>query len=172
VDTRQPVSRQYEAAYLDYYHYPYYWGGSGLWGTEPYPWNLAGMPVTGQVERPRFVPGHNHLRSMSEVNGYHVRALDGEIGHVDDFLFDADTWAIRYLLVDTSNFIGGRHVLIATDWVRRVDWNELSVHVDAEKETIKESPEYDPDRSPDSEYEERLYRHYGRAGRTERTGRD
>lgn len=32
IDTRKPVSRQHEASYADYYDYPYYWGGAGLWG--------------------------------------------------------------------------------------------------------------------------------------------
>ncbi|MBK9444229.1 MAG: PRC-barrel domain-containing protein [Comamonadaceae bacterium] len=32
VDTQKPVSRQHEMAYADYYGYPYYWDGSGLWG--------------------------------------------------------------------------------------------------------------------------------------------
>ena len=38
--------------------------------------------------------------------GFHVEATDGGIGHVDDFLVD-QTWNVRYLVVDTSNWIGG-----------------------------------------------------------------
>ena len=40
-------------------------------------------------------------------------ALDGEIGHVSDFLVDEGTWTVRYLVIDTSNWIGGRSVLIS-----------------------------------------------------------
>jgi len=34
---------------------------------------------------------------------YHIHATDGDIGHVRSFLVDEETWAIRYIIVDTSN---------------------------------------------------------------------
>ena len=37
IDTDKPVSRQHEMQHLGYFGYPYYWGGSGLWGADPYP---------------------------------------------------------------------------------------------------------------------------------------
>jgi hypothetical protein len=47
-------------------------------------------------------PEDCHLRSCSAVMGYHLHAKDGDVGHVDDFLVDDRTWAIRYLVVNTS----------------------------------------------------------------------
>lgn len=45
-----------------------------------------------------------HLRSTNAVRGYEIQALDDEIGHVEDFVIDDETWAIRYLVVATRNW--------------------------------------------------------------------
>ena len=81
---------------------------------------------------------------------------------MDDFLVDDASWAVRYLLADTSNFIGGTWVLIAPDWARMVDWNALTVNVDMNKEQVKNSPEYDPKKPLDRNLETRLYDYYHR----------
>jgi hypothetical protein len=49
-----------------------------------------------------------HLRSTHQVTDYHIQAKDGEIGHVEDFIIDDETWAIRYLIVDTRNWWPGK----------------------------------------------------------------
>ncbi len=161
-DLRQPISRRYEAGYASYYHYPAYWGGAGLWGPEDSPGELAGARTAAAFDAARFSEQDRHLKRVSEVLGFHIRALDGEIGHIDDFLADTDTWAIRYLLADTSNFIGGTWVLISPEWVRQVDWNGLMVNVDMNKEQVRNSPQYDPDKPIPREYETRLYEYYHR----------
>jgi hypothetical protein len=48
-----------------------------------------------------------HLRSTSDVIGHSIQALDGEIGHIEDFVVDDETWVIRYLVVDTKNWCRG-----------------------------------------------------------------
>jgi hypothetical protein len=90
------------------------------------------------------------------VEGYHIHAQDGEIGHVEDFLVDDQSWTIRYLLVDTSNWFGGRTVLIAPEWASRTDWASQQVHVDVTREDVKGSPEYDPGAQIDRVYEDRV----------------
>ena len=45
-----------------------------------------------------------HLRSANKVTGYHIEATDGDIGHVEDFIIDGETWEIRYMVVDTQNW--------------------------------------------------------------------
>lgn len=57
-----------------------------------------------QAERTAAERGDTHLRSALEVSGYVIRALDGDLGHVEDVLFDDVNWATRYLVVDTSNW--------------------------------------------------------------------
>src|ERR1700685_3921508 len=65
-----------------------------------------------------------HLRSVVEVMGYHIHALDGDLGHVENFMFDNDDWSLRYFVVDTSNWWFGKRVLIAMQAVRGMDWGE------------------------------------------------
>ena len=99
---------------------------------------------------------HSPRVDCYEVACYDIDAQNGEIGHVEDFLVDDQAWSIRYLLVDTSNWIGGRTVLIAPEWARRIDWARQRVHVDVTREAVKDSPEYDPGAEIDRAYEERL----------------
>lgn len=93
--------------------------------------------------------------------GYHIAGTDGDIGHVEDFLLDEATWAIRYLLVDTSNWWFGTRVLVSSDWVTDVDWNESRLHVELTRERIKASPPYDPTGPIPRDYEVRLHNQYG-----------
>jgi len=58
------------------------------------------------------------LHKTSYLHGFHLVATDGEIGHIDDFLLDAN-WTVRYLVVDTSNWIGGRSVLVSRPLLTR-----------------------------------------------------
>jgi hypothetical protein len=111
IDTHTPVSRAAEAAALSYYGYPFYWSGPALWGTAVSPGPIAAMPrpVSAPIAKDER---DTHLRSCREVSGYHIRARDGEIGHIDDFVIDGEIWRIDHLLVDTSNWIGGRSILL------------------------------------------------------------
>jgi len=68
-------------------------------------------------ERARHRNHDPHLRSCNAVTGYHMDATDGDIGGVSGFLVDDETWAIRYLIIDTSNWWIGRKVLIAPMWI-------------------------------------------------------
>jgi hypothetical protein len=102
------------------------------------------------------------------VTGYHIHARDGELGHVDDFIVDDETWAIRYMAIDTRNWWPGKHVLVAPQWIGAIDWDTSTVEVDLLRETIKQGPEYDP-AMLNREYETALYRHYGRPAYWERS---
>jgi PRC-barrel domain len=162
LDARQPISRRYEADYYNYYGYPVYWGGANLWGAGTQARELGRATPPASFDPSRFSEKEFHLKRVSEVLGFHIRALDGEVGHVDDFLVDDDSWAIRYLLADTSNFIGGKWVVVSPEWARGVDWNALTVNLDMSKEQVKQSPEYDPNRPLDRTYETRVYDYYHR----------
>jgi len=70
---------------------------------------------------------HSHLRSTHAVTGYHLQALDGEIGHVEDFIIDDENWTIRYLVVATKNWWPSEMVLVSPQWIERVSWDESKV---------------------------------------------
>jgi hypothetical protein len=108
-------------------------------------------------------PADIHLRSTSAVTGYHVSAADGEIGHVRDFIVDDETWAIRYLEVDTQNWWPGKKVLVSPQWINRVSWADSKVYVDLTRETIQNGPEWVESIPVTREYEHRLYDYYARS---------
>jgi uncharacterized protein YrrD len=168
IDTEKPVSRQHETTYYGYYGYTPYWAGSYLWGAYPYPY-LGTGPGLGAAELAREQRWNwaakeredPHLRSARAVTGYHLHATDGDIGHVADFLVDDQSWAIRYMIVDTTNWWPGKKVLVAPAWIKRVDWAQSKVHVTLTRAKIQTSPEYDPTRAVKRAYETRLHDHYG-----------
>ncbi len=45
-----------------------------------------------------------HLRSAEELEGYHIQASDGEIGHLESLVADHANWDIRYLRVEAGNW--------------------------------------------------------------------
>jgi hypothetical protein len=161
LDSDKPVSRQFEQAYYDHYGYPTYWGGPFSWG--PY---YSPMRDREQwKESSQSKKGWDlHLRSTSDATGHHIQTLNGEIGHVEDFIVDDETWAIRYIVVGTHNWRPGKKVLVATQWVERVSWDERKVFVNLNRQTIKESPEYTEESLLTRDYEIGLYGHYNRKG--------
>ena len=167
IDTHKPVSRQHEAVYMGYFGYPYYWLGPFLWGLASYPAGLAVQreavtEAKASQARAGKESADSHLRSTNEVTGYHIEAPDGEIGHVADFIVDDETWAIRYLEVDTRNWWPGKKVLVSPQWVDNVSWPDSKVYVGLSRETIKNGPEYIESMPISREYENRLYGYYGR----------
>ena len=177
IDSDKPVSRQHEMQTLGYYGYPSYWGGAGLWGDGLYPYTMlpdfAGFDVYtaerhreseayARAERERHRHDDPHLRSCKAVTGYHIHAADGDIGHVESLIVDEETWAIRYLVVNTSNWWVGHKVLIAPQWIKGVDWSDESVAVDLSRESIQNSPPYESAADLNRQREISLYEHYGR----------
>ena len=164
LNTDKPVSRQFEEGYYEYYGWPMYWGGPFMWGAYPsYPYIVRDRekwrePTQGEKA---WDP---HLRSTQDVSGYHIQAADGDIGHVEDFIIDDETWAIRYLIIDTRNWWPGKKVLVSPQWIERVSWSESKVFVNVSRETIKQSPEYTEESLLTRDYETGLHRHYNRQG--------
>lgn len=105
-----------------------------------------------------------HLRSCREVMKYHIHATDGDIGHVDGMLVDDQTWAIRYLIVNTSNWWLGHRLLIAPQWIEDVSWFDSKVSLKMNRKAIKDAPAYDPVGELDRFEETALYEHYGQRG--------
>ena len=161
--THKPVSRQFEETYHGYYGWPTYWSGPDMWGYYPL---IPNDPAQWHPYEPAAPKKHwdKHLRSTRDVKGHHIQAADGEIGHVDDFIIDDETWAIRYLVIDTWNWWPGKRVLISPRWIDRVSWDELKVFVDLTREAIKQAPEYTEGMPITTDYEAELHQHYHRPG--------
>ena len=141
IESHKPVSRQYEE---EYYGWPYYWQGGGLW-------SISGFPILELPAKPlpsESAPASNrhperadaHLRSTQSVNGYHLQASDGTSGHVCDFMMDARSWAIRQLVIKTGHRFSGKEVQIPTRSVDRISWDESKVFVNLTREAVEQSP--------------------------------
>ena len=91
---------------------------------------------------------------------YHVAALNGEIGEIEDFFIETDDWSIRYLGADTGNFLPGKHILISTLWLGPINWSHRTVGINLTREQIKNSPDYEKATEISREYETRLHKHY------------
>jgi hypothetical protein len=106
-----------------------------------------------------------HLQSAQDVIGYRIHAQDGEVGHLEDMIADDEMWAIRYGVVDTRNWWPGKKVLVATDWIKGLKWEETSVTIPfLSRDQIKNSPPYDPSALVNREFETHFYDYYGRPG--------
>lgn len=172
IDTHKPISRQQEAKYLSYYGYAHYWGGAGLLEGDLEPGLLmqaypgVSAPLSPSLEERRATPRQHdaggaahdaddpHLRSTSAMTGYHVHALDGDIGHVDGLLIDPHSWALRFLIVNTSNWWLGHRVMIATRLVRDIRWRDSEMSIALKREAIKGAHVYDESQpgAADGEY--------------------
>jgi len=124
-------------------------------------------PLSSSPEQPR----ESYLRSASEVQGYDIQAIDGSIGHVDDFIVEDIDWEVRYLVIDTSNWWFGKKVLVAPQWADQLSWEDKKVGIGLSQQAIKNSPEWDSTKNINREYEAQLYDHYKQPGYWERGSR-
>lgn len=158
-----PVSRRHELELLRYYAYPMYWGGPALWGVSATPYEAQARDQAEHGVPSYPVPeGDPHLRSAGAVHGYHLAAKDGEIGHVDEFIVDDQTWRIRYIIADTRKWLPGRKVVLAPRWAEAVDWASRRLVVDLTRAEVEAAPEYDPRAPVNLDYEPRRYDFHGR----------
>lgn len=127
IETHRPVSRQHEAEYYQYYGWPAYWQVEGMWSAIDVP--VATPPPASAPHH-----GHNqrddlHLRSMKAVAGYHLHALDGQIGTVRSFLVDGKTWAIRELVVEAGHWYAGKTIFLRPKDISRISYEDSAVFV-------------------------------------------
>ncbi len=169
IDTDKPVSRQHEIELYGYYPWTTYWGG-GLW---PGSMGTSGMmiestkPLAQAIHDEDNVPviendEDPYLRSTEKVTGYYIKATDGEIGDVEDFIINDETWKIEFMEVDTGDWFPGKKVLISPKLIRKINWETSSVIVNASEEQVKNSPEYVPDHELDDAYESNLANYYAK----------
>jgi hypothetical protein len=167
-NTDLPVSRQVEADVFRHYGAnPYWTSGFALES------NAIATPLVLPLFRNDTDPcagsgtdavpeeGDPDLRSTDAIIGYHIAATDGEIGHVDDFLVDDADWRLRYMTIDTKNWLPGRRVLLSPRQIKEIDWSDKIIRVDVDREKIKSAPLYDPKMSSDGPYNDRCHAYFG-----------
>jgi hypothetical protein len=172
LDSDRPISRQDETRIHTHYGWDPYWAAPMAGGPQPL-WGVHDRPGLAEAPSPRERPmqeraaadaesGDPHLRSANEVIGYYIEASDGDIGHVEDLLIEDEDWTIRYIVVDTRNWLPGRKVVVSPAWLERVSWDEQKIVLGLTRAQIESSPEYDGTVRLDRNYERTLHDHYGR----------
>lgn len=157
-----PVSEQNEIDLHRHYSWDPYWlAHTGQVGPMAFP-PAAPPESDSQTIPPVGSRGDPHLRSAKEVAGYHVAATDGDIGHIEDFILDGEEWIIRYVVVDTRNWLPGKKVLVSPEWFEAVSWADRKVFIDMDKDRVRNSPPYDANRPVNREDEGVLYDYHGR----------
>ncbi len=147
IDTDKPVSRQQEAELFNHYPWQNYWGGGfyagGVWGimspASTIDNNIANEPETND----KSSDDDPHLRSTDKVVGYNIHATDGDIGHVNDFIMDDQSWQLLFFVVDTHNWFGGKKVLIPVSDIKEVQWENSKVVIDMKMDAVKSSKLFD-----------------------------
>jgi hypothetical protein len=79
-------------------------------------------------------------------------------------LVDEETWAIRYLIVNTSNWWLGHEVHIAPQWIQDVIWPKTSISVNLTRQEVQDAPPYNSAEQSNREQELDIFKHYGRTG--------
>jgi hypothetical protein len=106
--------------------------------------------IWGYSAESQYTPGTN-------LTGYKVEATDGHIGKVDAATYDDGS---AYIVVNTTPWLIGKHVMLPAGTITRIDHNEQTIYIDRTKDQIKDAPEYDPRRN-DPDYHTALGGYYG-----------
>jgi hypothetical protein len=101
------------------------------------------------------------LRSVKQFYGDQLSSADGEIGHVKDFYFDDQSWAIRYVVVDTGTWLTERQVLISPHAFGRLRQFEKVLRVKLTRKQIEGSPSIESHKPVSRQFEEEYHRYYG-----------
>jgi len=126
------IDLQFKDAYKGFFGWPMYWLG---------PTDKDGYPLNNKVMALGDKAWDHHMRSARNVMGHHVQAVDGELGRIEDFVIDDETWMIRHLIVSTQNWLPGKEVLVSPQSIERVSWLASKVYISLTRDAIQHSPQ-------------------------------
>ncbi len=177
-DSEKTVSRQHEENLRQFYGWSPYWFASRdiypLAGIYMYPLYGASLSHEGgwrEDQLPPTVAGdvqtrvdqdkeqEVHLRSFNEVLNYSLRAIDGDIGELDDLLIESETWRITHIIADARKWWPGGQFVIDRGLVQDISWNDRNIVVSMTRDEVKDAPPYDRDRGI-SHSDEIILSHY------------
>ena len=99
------------------------------------------------------------LCDLKGLIGSPVVATDGEMGSVRTFLFDDQSWKVRYLVVDVGNWLKRRDVVLPITALEKPDWANKTCCAHLTKEQVRNSPDVDAE-MPVSRQQEIAMRDY------------
>jgi hypothetical protein len=101
------------------------------------------------------------LITAKTLRDYKLRGIDGDLGRLKEFYFDDHYWTIRYLVVDTGDWLGERPVLISPYALLSVNKEERYISIGLTKKRIENSPSWDSDKPVSRQFEEAYHGYYG-----------
>lgn len=166
VENHKPVSKQLENELMKYYAWPIdYSYGFGTVNTvemQLLQTRIIEAQKEKEIKSKETQKENKHLRSANEVIGYDIQATDGLIGHLEDFIIEDKSWIINYIIVDTRNLFPGPKVIVTPGWITKIDWTKHNVSLNLNKESIENSPLFDPSNPVNKALEIQEYDFYGK----------
>lgn len=129
-ETDQVIYRAYEKEYYDYYGWSAYW-------ENPNSDANAVSAMIGPAQMREIVPDRIHLRSVSSIAGFRLHANDGATGHVASFTIDTRRWTVGAIVVETGHWYAGKQILVLTESVERINYDDSAVFVRLSLEDIR-----------------------------------
>ncbi len=163
LEGRELIDRTYETNFHTHYGLNPYWTGPGVWGTSFTARELAAQQPVAMPEPEEDSKGEPEIYKAKDIIRYEFAAQDDSFGQVEDLLIEEDSYKVRYFVIDTRKFFGGKKVLISADWVENIDWIKAQIQTNVTKEQVENSPEYLPEIPLSREMEVDLYSYYNRA---------
>jgi hypothetical protein len=101
------------------------------------------------------------LRNLNDLKGFTIGARDGDIGRVRQFYFDDDTWTVRYLVVTTGSWLGGRAVLISPLFLAGgINDRREAIMTGLTRDQVRHCPPPDADKPVSRQYEQLYFKYY------------
>jgi hypothetical protein len=122
---------------------------------------MPGKLFCRAAARAIYMKNKTMLQSIKQLYGDKLGASDGEIGHVKDFYFEDQHWAVRYVVADTGSWLTGRQVLISPHAFGGLHQSGKLVLVNLTRKQIEGSPSIESHKPVSRQYEEEYYRYYG-----------
>jgi uncharacterized protein YrrD len=100
---------------------------------------------------------------MKRLMDSKIHAIDGEIGKADDFYFDDRSWGIRYMIVNTGDWLTAKKVLLSPVVINNTDMENNQIYTKLTKNQIVDSPDIDTNRpvSQQDDHDEDIWPLYG-----------
>jgi hypothetical protein len=160
IDTAQSITRHQEKSYNEYFFVPDYWEGENLWGQESTPQELLTWLRAEQPKSSGDGEEESYLLRGSELQDYNIQSPRGTAGSVEDFLWDPETYAIRFLVIHIGGLLSSKKTLLSPLWITRFDREGKKLQVELPKEAIEKAPAYQMGEPLTPAYERNLISHY------------
>ena len=161
IGLHKPEGLEQPHDYSLYLGFPYYPGLNALTDSDRDLVVRADDLEKGKTSEHSFPQAYDeHLRSSKLVSRYHVMAVDGEIGQIEDGIVDDQTWTIQYLVSTVRNWWSSKKVLVPTEWILWVSAAESNVYVGLTRTNIATAPAFDPEKPLTNDLEIALNNHY------------